>query len=657
MFNGLSLNNMVIGLGTVLSLVNFANSKPVLASLSSVSTGIMAVLNQTSKVKVRNLEDLLNESKKAEIATRYALEYAESQLSDVQKKLRAEVKTSIELKEKIETLESDLRSKNTKIRLLDESLSEGSKVNDSLRDEIIKLSQRLIESENKCEKFHNEIERLKSEIETYIKALNDANQTIESIRFDEYKLDEFRREQYELKSLQCEFEADKRVLDIELTRLSEQLAKAECEYETLKVKYDDDVRSAFNQGMEVKAEKNDHEIKTLRLEIERLQLQLNAKKALKAFNEKLGNIADKISTDYRPIVACGEPRSGKAQIVLQALKSLDNGSGIIPIIYDRSEGGKQGSTWDLAGLPSFSDFNLFMDCLRSVCVYAKRRPLIHQKESESIPPIFVIFDESRTALNGVDDEVIDEFVELFNTLKFELIKHKIILCVTSCSYQIQNMRAGKTQLFNGGDLENVHLFLLNQNIGKFYRDKCSKKSDIDEWLELSANQYICAYVETSSANLSISPIKHPTHHGNLRSNKKANSPITNFQLASIVHHANWLPSEFKILYNAQIKQRKSQDEVQNIAQSSNRTESLEPIRDNDPSVFAIPDEMGNCAKSKVWKIEDVDPDNIPIDLWNLLGEYKTQTKAILEVFGIKASGKNERYIKARNIYRKVKGKA
>jgi hypothetical protein len=242
-------------------------------------------------------------------------------------------------------------------------------------------------------------------------------------------------------------------------------------------------------------------------------------------------------------------------------------------------------------------------------------------------------------------------------MKFEMIKHKIFLCVISCSYQIQNLKAGSAQLYNGGELENTHLFLNNQNVTKFYRDKCEKFGQTDEWLGLSKNLYISAYVDTSDSNIRIIPIKHPTHHGNKRDEKIASKPIKNIKLADIESQAKWLPLEFHNLHKSMSKPRNTEEISAIKAQFSKVCEKLEPIQD----MYLVSCDTENTppltSKNGVWDINLIDCDNIPLELWQLIGESKeNQTQTIFNIFGVKASGRNKRYQKARSIYQKVKSK-
>jgi hypothetical protein len=663
-----TLLNLLIGTSLVSALGLLAYKNPVASA--TLALPMLPLSIEKSKVKgaqndnielIRTLRKSIKDLSDNEINLKIQLE-----------KLQTNHQTATQA---YNLLDSERKSLDEKLRVLEKERNElkghttqWSVAYNELKNDRDKLSKKVNEASQDLTSLSDRIEQYRDALERANTIIENSEKTIESLKMDEYQLDNMRRQQYELRALEAEFNADKRVFQKDIENLNRDLDLSRVELNNLQNRYDADVQTAYSQGYDLAVQKSIEKIKNLELDLKIATLELEGRQALIKINQALKTVADVVDTDYRPIIASGEPRSGKAQIILSVLKEYGRTTGVIPFVYDRSEGGESESTWNRANVPSFKSFEMFLNILRSVEHNKARRPMLHEKASKDLAPIVLIFDESKTSLNGLSNEEIDEFAELFNVLKYEVIKRKVILCMVSCSYQIQNLKAGKHQLFNGGELSDVHLFLNNQNVTKFYRDKAKKTEFNDEWIQANEGKYISAYVKDDSTEVQLVALKHPTHDGNLRSEKTANTPVTGIKLADINKQANWLPTEAKALYmgyfSKQIEsqsssqtEQKTHNDAQN-AQSKREDETLEPLPDNALYDCTVSENTIEPDDNGVWAIDKISLSNIPLNLWTaILDCEETQTNAIKSLFNVSSGGRNKRYLKAREIYQKVKNNA
>lgn len=659
------LLNLLIGVSAFSSVGLLAYQKPILST--SIALPLVPLFIEKSKVKssqddnielIRQLRKSIKDLSHNEINLKI-------QLEKLQTKYQTATQAYNLLDSERKNIDEKLRAMEKERNELKEHTAQWSIAYNELKNDRDKLSKKVSETTLDLSALSEKIEQYRDALERANNIIEDSEKTIESLKMDEYRLDNMRAKEYELRALTAEFNADKRVFEKDIENLNRDLEVSRNELNNLQKRYDDDVQSAYAQGHDFAMQKSMEKIKNLELDLKIKTLELEGRQALAKINQSLKSVSQIIDTDYRPIIASGEPRSGKAQIILSILKEYGIDTGVIPFVYDRSEGGETESTWYRANVPSFKSFDLFLDLLRSVSDNASKRPLLHEKASKELPPIVLIFDESKTSLNGLEKEQIREFAELFNELKYEVVKRKIILCLVSCSYQIQNLKAGNQPLFNGGELANVHLFLNNQNVGKFYREK-SKKSELnDEWLEANKGKYITAYVNDDGTEIELIPLKHPTHHGNLRGEKTANSPISNINLADINKYAKWLPTDAKSLYMRYFSnQNTSQSSEQNEQNSYNDAQNSQYGEDDETLETLQGKALYDCTVSKnsiepddsgVWPIDKISVSNIPLNLWSeIIDCEETQTNAIKKLFGVSSGGRNKRYLKAREIYLKVK---
>lgn len=659
----------VVAVGLLSTGYHLVKDSPLLAITTATPTAAFVIRNYVSDTKRRNLTTYLTNLERNHTQATNDLAYAQQRLLDLQATLNNSITERDTLTKTLENARKQAKTLVGKLSIADEVNNALNAKIEALTATIEQLESRLKEKDTIIDNLSSELAEVSNTVESLQQDITATKRDLESAKLTRYELEELTKGKYEIAYQQRKFEVDQKLVVKEIQTLKEQLTQAQHNTQVLTNRHDADLENALKIGQETAEKELKQTIENLRLQVKFKDCELTTLKKQALFDSRLKSVGEIFTNDWRSIVASGEPRSGKAMIILSLLeylskrKDLDgNNVGVIPIVFDPSEGNDPNSSWGRLGIPVLNDFSLLMECLESIDKHVHSRPILHDPLSQNLSPIFVILDESKTALNGQSKETSERFNELFNKLKNETIKRKVVAAITATSYQIQNLKAGKVSLFNSGELQNTHLFLNNTNIQKFYRDYCKKTDELNEWIDMNQNQYTTAYANTNGAEVTLTPIRHPTHHGNLRSDKVANTPIDNIVLANIDKQAAWLPESFKRLYKNTTQQgcNKGAKSTQNFEQKqetlstySKDAQNLKPLPDTDSNVSAQNVAPPNYLSFPVdvSLIDDSSTRSTILDKLRDLKVNKTpKTKALKAVFGLNPSGKSKRYLKASSLF-------
>jgi hypothetical protein len=263
-------------------------------------------------------------------------------------------------------------------------------------------------------------------------------------------------------------------------------------------------------------------IRAIATELERYKKQESDRLAAEQFDQSLPSITDKIGREFKPVIVCGGQGSGKATTAIAILNHYAGAVGCIPFVLDVSEGGQPDSTWARANVPSTDDPKLFIDLMTEIELNLGSRKHRTDPGFSNQPPIIFVIDELQTvalslpikAKDDKDKYTRENFINLVRVWHTRGAKYGCYLFACNQSDQIQNMRAGTLQIFNGGHLADFHVIRLNDVLrDRIAREPGLAADSLGEYLERNQGKYIASFQTVIAGGKQIEPITHPSHHG------------------------------------------------------------------------------------------------------------------------------------------------
>lgn len=356
--------------------------------------------------------------------------------------------------------------------------------------------------------------------------------------------------------------------------------------ERLDDEYDSATQAGFREASEQYEKaiaelerQHEHAIQSLQNRIGQLETQLDKRKSRAAFEASLPSLWSFLD-DLLPLIITAPQRRGKGTSCARVAQHYGSQSkaGIIPIVFDPSEGGQAKSTWDRAGIPSFSDPYLALELLEAVANNAASRPI----SDRSLPPIMLGFDELTTCLNSLDKDSRERFGELWKHTHTDWLKRRIFPVIMSHSRQIQNMNSGGEQLLNGGLADTAFgSILIDTEIQKFLKDRgdsLKTGGDIAAYLRAYEGCFTASFFKAGK----LTPIKHPSHHGLHLGNAVAPVDAVEIKIAPC---PSWFPHAIRELYAPYYDRAKAGDHAGATAckagASADRVQPVETLSDKD----------------------------------------------------------------------------
>jgi len=273
------------------------------------------------------------------------------------------------------------------------------------------------------------------------------------------------------------------------------------------------------------------------------------------FDRNLPTIADKIGREFKPMIVCGGQGSGKATTTAAILAHYAGSIGCVAFVLDVSEGGQPDSTWARAGIPSTDNVRNFIDLMEAVELNLGKRKHRTDPNFSEQPPIVFIVDELQTVAlslsaktqNGEDKYTREGFINLVRVWHTRGAKYGCYLFACNQSDQIQNMKAGTLQIFNGGHLSDFHVIRLNDVL----RDRIAREpgligDSLPEYLERNQGKYIASFQTTIAGSKVIQPIAHPSHHGQVLDRR---DPTKLIPIAKLAACPGFVPTTGKAIYS------------------------------------------------------------------------------------------------------------
>ncbi|MBD2193835.1 hypothetical protein H6F48_18740 [Limnothrix sp. FACHB-1088] len=289
-------------------------------------------------------------------------------------------------------------------------------------------------------------------------------------------------------------------------------------------------------------------------ELERYKKAETDRLAAEKFDQSLPMVADSIAREIKPFFVCGGQGAGKATTTVAILHHYAGQIGCIPFVLDVSEGGQPDSTWSRFGIPSTDNPRLFIDLMTDLELNLGRRKHRTDTSFSEQPPIVLIVDELQTVClslpaksrDGDDKYTRENFINLIRVWHTRGAKYGCYLAVCNQSDQIQNMRAGTLQILNGGHLADFHVIRLNDVL----RDRVNREpsligDSLPEYLERNQGKYIAGFQTHQAGEKAITPIVHPSHHGQQLGDRTPTRLVPSPKLAPIPSH---LPTQARAVY-------------------------------------------------------------------------------------------------------------
>lgn len=289
-------------------------------------------------------------------------------------------------------------------------------------------------------------------------------------------------------------------------------------------------------------------------ELERYKKAETDRLAAEKFDQSLPTVADSIAREIKPFFVCGGQGAGKATTTVAILHHYAGQIGCIPFALDVSEGGQPDSTWSRFGIPSTDNPRLFIDLMTDLELNLGRRKHRTDTSFSEQPPIVLIVDELQTVClslpaksrDGEDKYTRENFINLIRVWHTRGAKYGCYLAVCNQSDQIQNMRAGTLQILNGGHLADFHVIRLNDVL----RDRVNREPSLVgdsllEYLDRNQGKYIAGFQTHQAGEKAITPIVHPSHHGQQLGDRTPTRLVPSPKLAPIPSH---LPTQARAVY-------------------------------------------------------------------------------------------------------------
>ncbi len=341
--------------------------------------------------------------------------------------------------------------------------------------------------------------------------------------------------------------------------LEEQIRKINQEYqEALRIQY----LEGYEVGTIESANQHQTEIQKLQLANQKLTLKLKELETFKEMDRKLPTLKDILLKSKKPLLKptflTGSQGSGKAMTAANIMDIWREGaSDIIPFCLDISEGGSEQSSWHRLGIPCTSDRMLFLEVCRALLAQLNPTSSLpfrnNRDEYRQAPPIVLLVDEVMTAFDGMESELINELVSIFEAIESRGSKRKVFIILMALDSQIQNLSAhpkkgGKIKLINSGKVRNYLRILLNDSlIAHATEEELKANLGLRQYLNVyGGSHFISAVQWIDGKGQYLKPIKHPSHHGHLLHETIPSQGVKSVDLASC---PAWLPSKAKAIYS------------------------------------------------------------------------------------------------------------
>lgn len=295
-------------------------------------------------------------------------------------------------------------------------------------------------------------------------------------------------------------------------------------------------------------------IQQLQAEVQRFKTAESERQAAIEFDQSLPMITNKIGREFKPVLVCGGQGSGKATTAAAVLHHYAGGVGCIPFVLDVSEGGQLDSTWTRAGIPSTDNVRAFIDLMEAVELNLGSRKHRTDPDFSNQPPIVFVIDELQTvalslpvkAKEGEEKYTRENFVALVRVWHTRGAKYGCYLLACNQSDQIQNMRAGTLQIFNGGHFADFHVIRLNDVLlDRIAREPSLAADSLAEYLSRNEGRYVASFQTTVAGCKAIEPIAHPSHAGQVLGNR---TPTRLIPIAPLAPCPRFVPVAMRAVY-------------------------------------------------------------------------------------------------------------
>lgn len=486
--------------------------------------------------------------------------------------------------------------------------------NEPLIDE---LNQSLQKSEREKKSFILEIKRLNGQVENL-------NQEIDNLTH--------------WKDSRNEALADFKILEFQLTQAQETNHKLQWQLEQALADSERYYGEGYQSGYQSRSSELDAESRHLALELENLRLRLQRFENAEKIESKILPL-ESVITEKLPLLIAGEQRSGKALATQFCMNIYAENQPYLAFCLDVSEGNDPSGTWAKNGVPSTNDPRLFLEFLKVIDANLPNRVLNNDAANFAKQPLmFIIVDELMTCIHSLEREEKQEFEAIFTKLHTQGKKRGIYLIVCSQSHQIQNMKSGSITFLNGGLLRNFYLILLNKCMDKALDYEENFKSKYKDYLA-----HISGHYRAMFGNLGeFQPIQHPSHHGNKIGDSKPNRLPSKCNLATI---PPWLSRVVATMVANGGETVASGGQV-------GMSPPLEALHSIHPP---CPPPQNKSGLDELYEelVEVVNRGDFDA-LVTAIAKGLNQENSILQIFGIKKSGKNPRYQELAGVYKVVK---
>jgi len=400
------------------------------------------------------------------------------------------------------------------------------------------------QSEQKIEELTDRLDQALSQLSEYKKRESQIKRAED--RITEFKSNE-KLIRHQLQQMQLEGQKTERTiatLQRELSSLQDQAV----------ANYNEGLQIGFEKGVKetkasYSAEIDRYSLKIARLEteIEKLEVKLSIKRKSEKFDQNLPTLSEVVGLP-KPLLVCGSQGSGKALTLANAIASFTNGEPCLPVVLDVSEGNDPDSSWHRLGVPVTDNPLVFLNFLETLVNRLESRAHRNNREAYAAQPwIFVVVDEAICAFDSLDKDAIESrLTPCLRAIESRGAKRKVIPALLTQNRQIQNISTKGVKIWNSGVLSNfTHILLNDAFTSAVTKDDLEMHPDLGEYLEIFKNHFVSCLEQNTSRGRVKTPIKHPSHHGQLLGDTTPKSGITEIPLADPY---DWFPREIKRLF-------------------------------------------------------------------------------------------------------------
>ena len=410
--------------------------------------------------------------------------------------------------------------------------------------QIALLKKRIAWHEEGVEAIEIQKERLKEEANALEKRESNLNALHSQIRAEN---DSLNQGKLDLAKQQAAYQVlQKELMDKEQAIANLKMAIQSQTEENIK-RLEQEYKAGFDWGKFEATSEWSVENEKLRLQVERLKVQLGEAQTQEGLEKRLPELVDVLKNERKPFLIVGNQGSGKALTASTIAQFYAGEAGLLPFALDICEGGCSESKWHKLGIPSTADARLFLHWMQSVVGQLdpdkNGLPFRNDRAAyDGAPAIVAILNEPVACTESLDRREYEEFVNCLKAFETRGNKRKFFLGILTQNESVYNLNG----LTNSGRLSNYYKIFLNEGL----LSKCSKElldnsSDLREYIEADRENYKCGVIVNSAYGEVIKPCKHPLHRGS------KSSEMIPVKVPEINRYTpyDWFPLEVQELFN------------------------------------------------------------------------------------------------------------